>query len=194
MVGRGRRAAARGRGGNGSSATAVAMVRRLEHRVSGHRIVPSAHPTTFVERPWNSWTFERTGVTTEGALSEVIRVEDIIAQIRAKCAIAEAGNQILVKVLSASGWVTAAGLIYPDLQAVFYELSSASTSSQSIRSLQRDKGTLNMPAKAGYMFPMSDQKEILSNNDANTTIFSCIAGSAGSIITSRVHLLWQSSD
>lgn len=193
----GRRSVARGRGGRtqtGSSAAhATAMVRRLEHRVNGYRVVPAPHPTTFVERPWNSWTFEKSAQTTEGALSLVTRINDVITQIRSKCAIAESGNNILLKVLSASGWVTAAGLIYPDLQAVFYELSSASTSGQAIRSQQRDKGTLNMPAKAGYVYPMSDQKEILSNDDANTDIFTCIAGAADSIVTARVHVLWQSS-
>jgi hypothetical protein len=132
-------------------------------------------------------------VTSTLAEALVIRVSDIIAQIRSKCAIAESGNQILIKVQSAAAWVTAAGLLYPDLQAVFYELSSASTSDQSIRSQQRDKGTLNLPAKAGYVFPISDTKEILAGDDANTTIISAIADSPGSIITVRVSILWQSS-
>jgi hypothetical protein len=126
-------------------------------------------------------------------LASVITVGDLASQIRTKCAIAETGNQILIKVQTASAWVTAAGLVYPDLQAVFYELSSASSTDQSIRSEQRDKGTLNMPAKAGYMYPMSDQKEILGNDDSGMLIVSAIAGDAGSIITTRVHLLWQSS-
>jgi hypothetical protein len=126
-------------------------------------------------------------------LALVTTIGDVADQIRTKCAIAETGNNILIKVQSASAWVTAAGLIYPDLQAVFYELSSASTSDQSIRSEQRDKGTLNMPAKAGYMYPMSDQKEISGNDDSGTFIFTAIAGDEGSIITSRVHVLWQSS-
>jgi hypothetical protein len=132
-------------------------------------------------------------VTSTAAEALVIRVSDVISQIRSKCAIAESGNQILIKVQSAMCWVTAAGLIYPDLQAVFYELSSASTSSQSIRSQQRDKGTLNLPARAGYVFPMSDSKEILAGDDGNTTIVSGIADTPGSIITARVSILWQSS-
>lgn len=188
--GRNGRTIARGRR---AAPNAVAMVRRLEHRVSGHRIVPSPHPTTFVERPWNSWTFERTSVTAASSEASTITVGDIITQIRNRCAIAEAGNQILIKVQSAAAWVTAATLVYPDLEAVFYELSSASTSDQAVRSQQRDKGTLNMPAKAGYVYPMSDQKEILGPEDANTFIFSAIADNSGSTITARVRLLWQSS-
>lgn len=190
---RGRNGRTTARGTRGAP-NAVAMVRRLENRVSGHRFTPSPFPTTFVERPWNSWTFERSAVTSAASEASLISVTDIVNQIRSRCAIAAEGNNILIKVQSASAWVTAGGaLIYPDLECVFYELSSASTSDQAIRSQQRDKGTLNMPAKAGYMYPMSDQKEILSADDSNIFIFSAIAGDTGSIITTRVHLLWQSS-
>lgn len=191
MVGRGqnRRAPA----GNGKDATA--MLRRLKHQMSGFKFTPAEHPKTFVEAPWNSWTFERTAVTTSTALGLEIAVKDIQDQIRTKCAISETGNQLLIKVQSAVGWVTAASLVYPDITAVYYELSSVSPAGkQSIRSRQRDKGTLNMPAKAGYSYPMSDQKEILGNDDVATVIAGFIADTAGSIITARVSVLWQSTN
>jgi hypothetical protein len=167
-------------------------VRALERRLSGFKFNPPLNPSSFVERPWNTWTFERTGVTSTGAEAVLITIGDLIAQLRAKCAIAEAGNNILVKVQSAMAWVTAAGLVYPDCQAVFYELSTQSTTQQ-IRSAQRDKGTLNAPARCGYHYPMADTKEIYGTDEAAVLVFTAVADSPGSIITSRVNILWQSS-
>jgi hypothetical protein len=164
--------------------------------LTGFKFTPSEHPKTFVQIPWNSWTFEQTASTAEGALSLVVTVGDIQTQIRNKCAtkLAADGNQLLVKVQTACGWVTAASLVYPDLEAVFYELSSVSaTNAQSIRSQQRDKGTLNLPAKAGFSYPLGDQKEILGNDDSTTKVMSALADSPGSIITVRVTVLWQST-
>jgi hypothetical protein len=115
-----------------------------------------------------------------------------VTQLRAKCAIAADGNNILIKVHSAMAWVTAAGLIYPDCQAVFYELSNQATA-QSIRSAQRDKGTLNVPARCGYHYPLADSKEIYGDDQLSTQVFTAVADSPGSIITARANILWQSS-
>lgn len=191
MVGRGN-----GRRAPASRGNAMVAVRRLQHQLTGFKFTPSEHPKTFVQIPWNSWTFEQTASTAEGALSLVVTVGDIQTQIRNKCAtkLAADGNQLLVKVQTACGWVTAASLVYPDLEAVFYELSSVSaTNAQSIRSQQRDKGTLNLPAKAGFSYPLGDQKEILGNDDSTTKVMSALADSPGSIITVRVTVLWQST-
>jgi len=167
------------------------MVRRLESRMDGHKFVPSDEPTGFVERPWNTWTYEVTVSTTQGATTFAVSAGNIQSQIRTKCQIAEDGNNLLIKVRTASAWVTAAGLIYPDLQAVFYELDPNGT--QSIRSQQRDKGTLNRPAKAGYVFPAADAKEILGSSESGVSIMTATADTPGSIITVRCQVLWQSS-
>lgn len=184
MVGRGRGNRAAG------NSTAMVAVRRLHTQLTGSKVTPSDHPKTFVEIPWNSWTYEKTA--TGG--TQVTTVGDIQAQIRTKCSTksADDGNQLLIKVQSACAWATAASLVYPDLTAVFYELSS-SNATQQIRSQQRDKGTLQMPAKAGYSFPLADQKEILGNDDAGTTVFSAIPGETTLVTTARVHVLWQST-
>lgn len=173
---------------------AMQAVRALERRMNGHKTVPANNPPAFVQRPWNSWTFERLETTTGELQGVNITVGDVIQQIRNKCAIAADGNQILIKVQSAQIWCTASGLIYPDLDAAFFELAGESTSiDQNERSAQRDKGTLNMPAKVGYVYPSSDRKEILNGNDSALIICNGIASETGSNLTFRIQVLYISS-
>lgn len=173
---------------------AMQAVRNLERRMTGHKTVPANNPPAFVQRPWNSWTFERLETTDANLQGVNITVGDVIDQIRTKCAIAAQGNQILIKIQSSQIWCTASGLIYPDLDAAFYELAGETTSTdQNERSSQRDKGTLNMPAKVGYVYPSTDRKDILNVNDRSLIICNGIATEAGSNLTFRVQVLWISS-
>lgn len=188
---RGRGGRGRGRGGGQSAHTAI---RALERRITGHRTVPAMNPPAFVQRPWNSWTFERLETTTEAFQGFNITVNDVITQIRGKCAIAAEGNQILIKVRSAQIWCTASSLIYPDVDAAFYELAGETDSiEQNERSAKRDKGTLNAPARVGYVFPTADQKDILGSSRGGLIICNAVATQANSNLTFRVQVLWQSS-
>jgi len=164
----------------------------------GHSVVPSLDPHAYVQRPWNSWTFQRTEFTTADFETVDITVQDVVDQIRSRCNINATGasgeaNQIQVRIQAGYFWVTAASLIQPDLEAQFYELSPVVPISQNVRSTQRDVGTLNMPAKVGYSFPSTDSKEVLGTNDGNSKIMSCTAAANGSRVTSRIILLWKSS-
>jgi len=184
----------RGRGRVANQNRAMQAVRNLERRITGHRTVPANNPPPFVERPWNSWTFERMDNTTGVLQGFNITVGDIINQIRGKCAIAEEGNQILIKIQSCQVWCTASNLIVPDISVTFYEIAGETLSiDQNARSSQRDKGTLNMPAKCGYVYPSSDRKDILNGARANLLVVNAVATELGSNITFRVQVLWQSS-
>lgn len=167
--------------------------RNLERRLTGHKTVPSTNPPAFVQLPWNSWTFERVDNTTSDLQGFNITVGDILTQIRSRINI-DANADIRIKVQSAQIWCTAANLIYPDLESTFYELSGETTSTdQNPRSVQRDKGTLNMPARCGYMYPSADRREIVGQNQQGLIISTGIATQSGSDITFRVQVLWQSS-
>lgn len=184
----------RGRGRATNQSRAMQAVRNLERRMTGHRTVPANNPPAFVERPWNSWTFERLDGTTGDLQGINITVGDIISQIRSKCAIAEGNTQILVKIQSSQVWCTASTLIVPDMSVTFYELAGETSSTeQNVRSAQRDKGTLNMPAKCGYVYPASDRKDILGSSRAGLLICNAVATATGSNLTFRVQVLWQSS-
>lgn len=185
-------------GRNNGPQHVTTAIRQLERRLTGHKTVPANNPPAYVQRPWNSWTFERTEITTADLQGYSITVGDIINQIRAKCNIAAdnqgVANQILIKVQSSQIWCTASGLILPDVDAAFYELSGEKVATaQNERSSQRDKGTLNMPAKVGYMYPNADRKDIFGPAEAALLVCNAIATESGSNLIFRVQVLWQSS-
>lgn len=173
-------------------------IRQLERRLTGHKTVPANNPPAFVQKPWNSWTFERTEITSADLQGYSITVGDIIDQIRARCNIAAVNNgvanQILIKIQSSQIWCTASGLILPDMDASFYELAGEKLpTTQNVRSAQRDKGTLNMPAKVGYMYPSNDKKDIFGPAESQLLICDAIGTETGSNLIFRVQVLWQSS-
>lgn len=171
----------------------IQRIRMLERRLTGHKTVPALNPPAFVQLPWNSWTFERLETTNTDLQGVSITVGDVLTQIRSRLLLQD-GADIRIKVHSAQIWCTAAGLIYPDLESAFYELSGETSAvTQQPRSTQRDKGTLNMPARCGYQYPSSDKREILDVNSSGLIIMNGIATSSGSDLTFRCQVLWQSS-
>lgn len=184
----------RGRGRVNNRTRAVQAVRNLERRITGHKTVPANNPPAFVQRPWNSWTFEKLETTTSNLQTVTITVNDIVNNIRSRGAIGVTGNQIQLKVLSSQIWCTASSLTYPDLEAAFFELQGEVPTTQNVRSLQRDKGTLNMPAKAGFMFPSADRRDIVGDLGPSINTLRVCSGTAtntGSNLTFRVQVLWQ---
>lgn len=162
----------------------------------GHKIVPTANPPVYVERPWNSYTFQRTDTTTGDLEAVEINVGDIVTNLRGRLNInpvgqGDVGNEISLKIQEARVWCTAPGLVLPDLETTFYEISY--NGSQSARHTQRDQGTLNMPAKVGYAWPIADSKEVLGSGDLTKLVCVSRATDTGSAVTHRVHILWRSS-
>lgn len=167
-----------------------AVERRLTNRMMGHSFKPSMEPTAFVQRPWNSWTFERTNTTT-GELEGVgITIANIISQIQSRNGL-DSDNKVVLKIQSAAIWCTAAGLIQPDIECKFYELNEKTVLPQQPRSVQRDLGTLNRPAKCGYVFPLADSKEIIFDDESALLVTVATAVAVGSVVTTRIHVLWQ---
>lgn len=187
------------RGGRRGANQAVsrAQFMALKNELLGHKIIPTMNPPVFVERPWNSFTFQRTDVTTANFQTDSVTVGDIIGAIRGRFNInpvgaGDIGNLISIKIQEARVWCTASALTLPDIEVSFFEL--AYTGTQSIRHTQRDIGTLNVPAKVGYGFPASDSKEILDDGDASKLVLTSTATISGSNVTPRVQVLWRSSN
>jgi len=177
---------------------AAATIQQLSHKLNAQRIsmygaktVPSPVPRPFVQIPWNSWTYESTAPVTDPAVFTDINYGSLIGDIRGRCGIAS-GTSIRVKVQAAQVWcTTTTALGYPSLEADFFEINGNTTNAASVRSTQTDKGTLNMPAKAGYIYPASDSKDVLNSGDANLVIVRAKGGAVGTTLTFRVQLLWQ---
>jgi len=163
----------------------------MDHRISGVKYTPAYDPPTFVERPWNSWTFSRTDFTTATFESVPITISDIMTQIAGRLGVD--ADRLVVKIQRAAVWCTVADvLLQPDLSCSFYEVSEKTVTPQMARSSQRDLGTLNRPAKCGYVYPMVDQKEIVYKAEDALLVVNSVAAAIGSRVTTRVNVLWNS--
>lgn len=179
-------------GGNASAARR--MIRGAQSRDAGKKLVPSLRPPQIVRLPWNSFTFSATYSTT--STNEItVSVGSIRGQINTIMGLVGAPGTISVKVNSAYGWNTAAGsLAQPSLQGLFWELRTDSGGSYSVRSEQYDHGTLNVPARVGYLWPLSDRKELhTSANDSHVVAkFTVPSGDLpNGNVTVRINVLWN---
>lgn len=195
MSGRGGRG--RRNGGRGNAAGRMRQeLNHLKTALQGAKSLPSPVPRTFIQYPWNSWTFEAITATT-GA-SQLVRTivqnvfDDIAVKLQLGSTVGGPQEYLKIKVQSAQVWATASGLIYPNLRADFYEINQGTggINAASIRSTQVDKGTLNVPARAGYVFPVSDSKDVLNEGDKTLRIVDATPLDSGTVVTTRIHVLW----
>lgn len=181
-----------------TTAQLAQRMRGLERRLTGFKTIPRDNPPAFVALPWNSFTYEVTNESGQAGASQIITVQEILAQLATRCALATTPPEVAnvrVKVQSCQVWCTVAGaLVQPDIETTFYELSGeAAAASQQARSIQRDLGTLNKPAKVGYVYPSADRREIIADDLAALKVVSTVVVPAGARVTARVQVLWQSS-
>lgn len=154
-------------------------------------------PSPFVQKPWNYWVFETSndvGNNPPGTLK--VAVNRIITQIRNKVGL-KADTNVRIKVLRTEGWAMAGSqLVLPSLQAQFFDLSPSRAVAQGFaRNSQADTGSWDEPAKCGYDFPDVDRRQILTSTTgtANDIVICSYTGmEAGTRVTARVYVLWQS--
>lgn len=189
----------RGRGRRqGQSRAGTARLQReltsLKHAVNGVKTRPPPDPRSFVSIPWNSFTYEKAIVTTSDDQVYQTNVDNVLAQLLLRIGLSSA-TTLGMKVKSAQGWATCAGPTFtvPALIAEFHELANPQAAN-TVRSTQRDRGTLNRPATAGYVFPIADSREILdSSMSGSNKILTLTGGDSGTILTARVQFLWRAS-
>jgi len=176
-----------------SNAQVSQRMTALERRLTGHKTVPQNNPPAYVALPWNSFTYEKTQIAGAAGADQVTTIAEIQVQLFARCGLQGQPNpaKVSVKVQSAQVWGSAGStLMAPEISTKFFELSGESPTSQSIRSQQRDVGTLSMPAKTGYAFPVSDRKEI-AGDQPTLKVVEAVAIYEGMYMTTRVQILWQ---
>lgn len=173
------------------------MIRAAQHRDAGKKLVPALRPPQIVRLPWNSYTFSATYATVSSQTIN-ITIGVIRNQIAQRMGITGTAGQISLKVNSAYAWNTSVGPNFsqPSLEGLFWELSTDSGGSYSVRSEQYDHGTLNIPARVGYLYPLTDRKEVHTpaNDQHLAARFVVPASASGSgNVTVRVHVLWNSA-
>jgi len=174
------------------------MIRAAQRRDAGKKLVPSLRPPQIVRLPWNSFTFSAT-YSTVSANVITITVGTIRSQIVSRMGLTGAPGRISLKVNSAYGWNVSTGGAFaqPSLEGLFWELNTDSGGSYSVRSEQYDHGTLNVPARVGYLYPLTDRKEVHTvSNDAHvvakfTTPPGSTASGGNGNVTVRVNILWN---
>jgi len=177
---------------NGPQQNMMAKVTNLNSQLRGTKFNPPPQPRSYTAIPWNSLTIEIEQPVEDAASAELV----ISASTVSTAIQAVVGSIPKFKVQRYECWSTANGLSYPTLKAEFYDLSDQAIGALEPRSQQSDRGTLNMPAKVGFLPPMTDQKRVLSSTDAATVLAKFTTGDAisGQTLLSRVHVLWVYSN
>jgi hypothetical protein len=165
-----------------------ARITNLNSQLRGTKFTPPPQPRSYTAIPWNSLTIEIEQAVEDAASSElVVDANAVSAAIQLVT-----GSIPKFKVQRYEGWCTATALSYPTLKAEFYDVvdQDPATGVKEPRSQQSDRGTLNMPAKVGFLPPMSDQKRVLSGSTQELCRFSTGGALTGMTLLSRVHVLW----
>lgn len=173
------------------------MIRAAQHRDAGKKLIPALRPPQIVRLPWNSYTFSATFAT---ATSQTINITvgTIRNQIASLMGFTGSTGSVSIKVNSAYAWNTSIGPNFsqPSMEGLFWELSTDSGGTYSVRSEQYDHGTLNIPARVGYLYPLSDRKEVhTATNDSHLVARFVVPSSASGNgnVTIRVNVLWNSA-
>jgi len=168
----------------------------LNRRMMGARLIPKSDPPAFIQRPWNTWTFEQ---TTTGTTNDKLETssKSIINQIIASTGL-DSTAIVEIKVLDAYAWLSAnsssSGVIERTvLDTRYYEGSVSAAGTSAIRSDQRDVGTLTQPARTGYMWPANEQRNIFIKGGTETPLTQNTIILGPGTLTVRIHVLWRSS-
>jgi len=179
----------RGRGRAPPPQRAQARITNLNHQLRGTKFTPPPQPRAYTAIPWNSLTLEFSQAVVSAETKELeINVTDVRTAIQEVV-----GSSPKFKAVRYECWGTANGLSYPTLKAEFFDIVDQDPINPEARSQQSDRGTLNMPAKIGFLPPMTDQKGVLSGTDDAVKLLKVSSGEieSGMILLLRVHVLWK---
>jgi len=170
------------------------VVRVAQSRDHGKKLVPQTRPPQIVRLPWNSYTFSATYSLSAQSTKVEVTVGNIRTQIRDRMGM---GNSAVIglKVNAAYAWNTSVGPAFaqPSMESLFWELTTDSGGSYKVRSEQYDHGTLNIPARGGYLYPLTDRKEVHGVDNDNHVICTFVTPAVVSKVTVRVMVLWNSA-
>lgn len=166
-------------------------IRREARHDAGQGFTPSQLPPDFVRVPWNSFTFSTT-INGSDAFAG-ITVKTIRDTIIGICGISNTAI-VQLKVERARVWNISRGgtngFSMPNLYTRFYELTTSTSNQSAVRTLRNDHGTLNLPAKAGYVWPLRDRTEVLSSNEEHDVM--AFKAPTGTSIVVMINCLWRS--
>jgi len=182
------------RGGQGRgnvSRTVNAAIRREARHDAGQSFTPSVLPPDFARVPWHPFTFSATfaGDGQDGTISATTIRSTVIGI----CGISNTGR-VEMKIDRARVWNISKGgtdgFSMPNLVTKFYELTPNDSGTQAVRCYRNDHGTLNMPARTGYVWPLRDRSEVLTSDDNGDVM--TMNGPTGTNVVVMINLLYRS--
>ncbi len=151
------------------------------------------NPGPFVNLPWYKFTFEKELITQGDNQDVPVTIGNILDQIRTRLQ-HDANATIRIKVQQAKIWITAgSGLAIPQVVGSFYNTTNDSNTKYP-RAQMNDSGTLNMPAKLSYKYPVSDRMVILDGQQQANNIVNARVNKTNSLATLRVDVLFQTGN
>ncbi len=155
----------------------------------------ASNPSTFVRLPWYRFTFEsqQKEVTSE----IIVQVQEIITQIKNRLQYSDEAK-IRIKLQNAKVWVTAAGgstgdLSIPELTASFYPVTTLEVTPYP-RAQLNDSGTLNVPARAAFKWPVTDKMTIVDTAGAGTRNVVVARTNTNVNVNIRVNVLFKTGN
>jgi len=149
----------------------------------------SNNPSPFVKLPWYKFTYENDLIPTAGQITKET-IADIIFQIRQRLEFKD-DAKIRIKISNAKVWSTAgaASLAVPQIVCSYYNLSTLQVSEYP-RAQLRDSGTLNMPAKTSFKWPVTDKTTILDDTQATREVVA-VSNANSNNLAVRINLWFQ---
>lgn len=185
--------ARRGRGrGAPLTPSHVVTKTQLHRELEGVGFSPPNDPPKYTELPWN--TIEILGsIGIPPSTVVPITLRDIALKVQN---VVDLASIPVIRLHKASIWLypgtDPAGISdsVPNLRCYFYEVAD---SDNNVRKLDRDVGTNIRPAKLGYMWPHTDQKDVLDANLSNQTLVNVdnLNAAATSVMLWKFRVLWR---
>lgn len=161
----------------------------VQARATRPTMTMSNNPSAFVKLPWYKFTYESDTVPVAGSINN-FTINDILFQIRQRLEFKD-DAKIRIKVSNSKIWSTAgaSSLAVPQIVGSFYNLSTVQVSEYP-RNQTRDSGTLNMPAKMMFKWPLADKTSILDDSQGTRTVVA-VRTADENALTVRINVWFQ---
>lgn len=174
----------------GRRTTADKKVAKLETELKGKAFKPSRDPPSYPTRAWVPIVIEFTHTCTGDGTGTSIAISALIDEVKARYGVT---GQVALRIHQAAVWAISAGPSFPKpgLEADFYEIDNQGSSAIA-RRRTRDIGTIQAPARAAFIYPMVDQREIATAEEKNKLVVAGTGNLKDTILTFQIRCTFYS--
>jgi hypothetical protein len=151
------------------------QIKNLERRIQGHNLVPSADPTTIVQRPWSSYTYRQT--ISDLSTQQTVTVADIFTGMASVAGLTP--SEIKFREVRVWG---------PSGAGMSLEVRDPLNNGKILTSMTDMSGLATRP-RMGYAFPMQIACQPATSNTNALIIFSSSSSSTSGGALGEFHIL-----